>query len=155
MSLLNLHKVGQACAFFLPIPVRLPRLPRILPLWHVRVHPGGKSENYIERVMLLNSTPQVETLSVVFSSIHHYLLFTHRKNETTVLFLHLRLTFTWIPNSRSSLMSSMFSFSMAAIKADRSKGSTQLILRISGWSLFSCNNLQYFVIFIFSLYTVK
>lgn len=81
MSLLNLHKVGQACAFFLPIPIRFPRLPRILPLWHVRVHPGGKSENYIERVMLLNSTPQVETLSVVFSSIYPSLSFIHSQKE--------------------------------------------------------------------------
>lgn len=89
-------------------------------------------------------------------SIHHYLSFTRtereRENETTVLLLYLHLTFTWIPNSRSSLMSSMFSFSMAAIRADRSKGSTQLMLRISGWSLFSSNNLidnisLYFIIY--------
>ena len=47
-----------------------------------------------------------------------------------------------MPRSRSSLISSTFSFSMAAIRADRLRGSTQLMLRISGWSLFSSNNLD-------------
>lgn len=39
-------------------------------------------------------------------------------------------------------MSSMFSFSMAAIRADLLSGSTQSMLRISGCSLFSSSNLS-------------
>lgn len=49
-------------------------------------------------------------------------------------------SFTWIPSSKSSLISSMFSFSIAAIKADLSRGSTQLILSSSGLSRNSAIN---------------
>lgn len=42
------------------------------------------------------------------------------------------LTLTLIPEVSSSLMSSMFSFSIAAMSADRFRGSTQLMSRVSG-----------------------
>lgn len=51
------------------------------------------------------------------------------------------LTFTSIPNSSSSLISSIFSFSIAAVSADRFNGSTQLMFNTSGWPWFSSINL--------------
>lgn len=62
----------------------------------------------------------------------------HQHNFLLKLWNDLILTYsntlTLIPESNKSRISSIFSFSMAAISADRFKGSTQLISKISGLS---------------------